>query len=353
MQQTSLENLISEAKRQSQICNACRYCEGFCNVFPAMHQMNLLHDHDMMKLAHMCHNCRGCYYSCQYAEPHEFAVNIPRTFAELRQNSWSHYTPFATLSQWIMKSSFSLIIIIFFILVFFLGLIVVAPPKDDIVNFYDIISHKALISIFMPLFIIPYIFLLIGLMRFWRDIHKGKSFTLMALMRACKNAITMKNLNGGHGQGCYFEANEQYSHSRKYAHHLIAYGFLLCFLSTFSATILHYVFNSPAPYPFFSLPKLFGVPGGLMMVIGCIWMCILKYKAPKDLGHKTHFYGEVAFILLLGSIALTGLGLYFLNDFITLIKPLLIIHLVLVACLFIITPFSKMVHIFYRIIAMM
>ena len=26
----------SEVSRQMQICNACRYCEGFCAVFPAM-----------------------------------------------------------------------------------------------------------------------------------------------------------------------------------------------------------------------------------------------------------------------------------------------------------------------------
>ena len=25
-----------EARRQIEICNACRYCEGFCSVFPAM-----------------------------------------------------------------------------------------------------------------------------------------------------------------------------------------------------------------------------------------------------------------------------------------------------------------------------
>ncbi|MGV3656121.1 MAG: tricarballylate utilization protein TcuB, partial [Noviherbaspirillum sp.] len=25
-----------EVNRQLQICNACRYCEGFCAVFPAM-----------------------------------------------------------------------------------------------------------------------------------------------------------------------------------------------------------------------------------------------------------------------------------------------------------------------------
>ena len=27
---------VGEARRVMEICNACRYCEGFCAVFPAM-----------------------------------------------------------------------------------------------------------------------------------------------------------------------------------------------------------------------------------------------------------------------------------------------------------------------------
>ncbi|MEI7538385.1 MAG: tricarballylate utilization protein TcuB, partial [Comamonadaceae bacterium] len=33
---TSLGVSEAEVARQMQICNACRYCEGFCAVFPAM-----------------------------------------------------------------------------------------------------------------------------------------------------------------------------------------------------------------------------------------------------------------------------------------------------------------------------
>ncbi len=29
-------DLLAEAERQMTICNSCRYCEGFCAVFPAM-----------------------------------------------------------------------------------------------------------------------------------------------------------------------------------------------------------------------------------------------------------------------------------------------------------------------------
>ena len=59
------------------ICNACRYCEGFCAVFPAMELRRTFTDQDLKYLANLCHNCRGCYYACQYAPPHEFNLNVP------------------------------------------------------------------------------------------------------------------------------------------------------------------------------------------------------------------------------------------------------------------------------------
>ena len=33
----------SEVQRQMTICNACRYCEGFCAVFPAMTPVSYTH----------------------------------------------------------------------------------------------------------------------------------------------------------------------------------------------------------------------------------------------------------------------------------------------------------------------
>jgi len=32
----NVEQVVEEARRQVSICNACRYCEGFCAVFPAI-----------------------------------------------------------------------------------------------------------------------------------------------------------------------------------------------------------------------------------------------------------------------------------------------------------------------------
>ena len=44
-----------------QICNACRYCEGFCAVFPAMTRRLEFAKADVNYLANLCHNCGACY----------------------------------------------------------------------------------------------------------------------------------------------------------------------------------------------------------------------------------------------------------------------------------------------------
>jgi len=83
---------LKEAERVMTVCNACRYCEGFCAVFPAMELRRTFSAPDLKYLANLCHNCRGCYYACQYAPPHEFALNVPKTLAELRLETYHEIT---------------------------------------------------------------------------------------------------------------------------------------------------------------------------------------------------------------------------------------------------------------------
>ena len=83
--------LIDEGERAMRICNACRYCEGFCAVFPAMERRLEFEEKDLSYLANLCHDCAECYYSCQYAPPHELALNLPQTLAEIRRESYRKY----------------------------------------------------------------------------------------------------------------------------------------------------------------------------------------------------------------------------------------------------------------------
>ena len=73
------------------VCNACRYCEQYCPVFPAMEQRVTFAKADLAYLANLCHNCGECLYACQYAPPHEFGINVPQTLAEIRLRSYEEY----------------------------------------------------------------------------------------------------------------------------------------------------------------------------------------------------------------------------------------------------------------------
>src|SRR5471032_1690968 len=81
----------AEVTRVMQICNACRYCEGFCAVFPAMTRRLEFQKNDVHLLANLCHNCGACLHACQYAPPHEFAVNVPQAMAKVRVQTYCEY----------------------------------------------------------------------------------------------------------------------------------------------------------------------------------------------------------------------------------------------------------------------
>ncbi len=83
--------LVEQGQWMASVCNACRYCEGFCATFPALERRPSFAEADLAYLANLCHNCGACYYSCQYAPPHEFQLNFPRMMAQLRHASYTKY----------------------------------------------------------------------------------------------------------------------------------------------------------------------------------------------------------------------------------------------------------------------
>ena len=51
-----LDGIFVEASRQLTICNACRYCEGYCAVFPALERLSSLTPGDVTHFADLCHD---------------------------------------------------------------------------------------------------------------------------------------------------------------------------------------------------------------------------------------------------------------------------------------------------------
>src|SRR5438105_4902035 len=80
--------VFGEGEHVMTVCNACRYCEQYCAVFPAMEQRLTFGKADLAYLANLCHNCGECLYACQYAPPHEFGINVPKTLSQIRVASY-------------------------------------------------------------------------------------------------------------------------------------------------------------------------------------------------------------------------------------------------------------------------
>lgn len=341
--------LILEARRQVEICNACRYCEGYCSVFPALHRERVFSEADITHLANLCHNCRGCYYACQYTAPHEFDLNLPQALANVRQDSWKAHawpTGFARLFD-----RNGVVIAALFVLAFGVLFAVAQSLRPDSgVGFYADISHGMMVAIFAPAFLLPLFAMAISLRSYLAGTGGGR-LTWSDVKGALASAGRMKNLEGGHGDGCNFEDDDRFSHARRHFHQAALYGFLLCFASTSSGTVLHYGFGLEAPYGFFSLPKLLGIPGGLILCVGAAGLAWLKTKADPGLGASGAWGGEMAFVLLLFAVSATGLGLYAATGT-AAVSLLLVVHLATVLTFFLLVPYSKMAHGFYRLAAL-
>ena len=102
---------LTEAGRVMTICNSCRYCEGFCAVFPAMELRRTFTSGELKYLANLCHNCRDCYYACQYIPPHEFDLNFPKAMAELRMETYQEFVRPRFLSFLFKKNGLSVFLI--------------------------------------------------------------------------------------------------------------------------------------------------------------------------------------------------------------------------------------------------
>ncbi|WP_163269446.1 tricarballylate utilization 4Fe-4S protein TcuB [Chelativorans alearense] len=340
----------AEARRQIEICNACRYCEGYCSVFPAMTRQKMFSDGDITHLANLCHNCRGCYYACQYTEPHEFALNLPAALAEVRQESWERLVWPAPFSRLFHTHGVAIAgMLVAGISALFA--LIAALPESAGDGFYAHLSHNAMVAVFTPGFLLPLVAVAIGLYRYWRDVGAGP-ITLPDIGNAFASAATLRNLDGGQGQGCNFEREDRYTDLRRWFHQAVLYGFLACFAATSVATLMHYFLDWQAPYGLFTPPKLLGVPGGIALVIGTSGLVWLKMRADPKLGASRVWGGEVAFVLLLGLVAASGLALYAATGTFA-VSSLLALHLGSVLALFLLLPYTKMVHGFFRIAALL
>ena len=346
-----------QVKQALQICNACRYCETFCAVFPAMTKRLEFTQADIHYMANLCHNCGACLHACQYAPPHEFGVNIPQAMAQVRLKTYQQFAVPASFGAIYKKTGIALVsgmTLSFFLLmlagVWLNGTNLFAEYQGD---FYAIFPHNFLAVLFGSVFITAIVLLGLGVAKFWKQTSTiiPEGVAQPDILQASKNVLTLKYLDGGHGKGCN-EEDDRYTQIRRMFHHCTMYGFLLCFLATTVATFYHYFLALEAPYAYSSLPVILGTLGGIGLVVGPLGLLYLNIKRHPLHGDAEQKPMDRGFIFLLLLISVTGLALLAFRDS-SAMALLLIIHLATVMTFFLTIPFGKFAHGFYRSAALL
>lgn len=344
----------AEVERVMGICNACRYCEGFCAVFPAMTRRLEFVQADIHYLANLCHQCGACLPACQYAAPHEFGVNVPQAMAQVRAQTYADYAWPPAFGALYRRNGLTLSLALAGGLAFFLVLAVALqgslwqPVAQG--DFYAVFPHGLMVGLFAPIFLFAVFALAMGVRRFWREVSPGAA-SGEALGEAAGNALRLKYLDGGHGEGCN-EADDAFTLVRRRFHHFTFYGFMLCFAATSVGTLYHYLFGWVAPYGLASLPKLLGITGGVSLWIGTSGLFVLHLRRNPLQADAAQKPMDRGFIALLWLTAFTGLVLMGVRS--TPALPLaLCIHLGAVMALFVTLPYGKFAHGAFRSAALL
>jgi citrate/tricarballylate utilization protein len=350
--------ILDEADRLMTVCNSCRYCEGLCAVFPAMELRRAFSDGDLNYLANLCHACGACYVDCQFSPPHEFNVNVPKTLAVARADSYAAYAWPRALSGAFARNGLVIsLVAALSMAVFILGFVALNDPgvlfgvQTGPGAFYRLMPHNAMAALFGAAFLYALLALAMGVRAFWRDISPpiGGRAEAGSILQAIRDAGELRYLHGG-GVGCYNE-DDKPTDRRKTFHHLTFYGFLLCFAATSVATLYHYLLGREAPYPWWDLPVVLGTLGGIGLVVGPIGLLVAKARRDPALLDEARYGMDVGFIAMLFLTGATGMALLLLRDTAAM-GTLLALHLGAVFALFITLPYGKFVHGLYRVAAL-
>jgi citrate/tricarballylate utilization protein len=351
-------DLVKDGARQMTICNACRYCEGYCAVFPAMEQRRVFTKADLTYLANLCFDCRDCYYACQYAPPHEFGVNIPKLMSGLRAETYREFTWPAMLSGLFNRNALAVSVITVASIIIILALVLLFQGPDVLLathlgegTFYRVVPFIAMTVPPSLIALYGFVIFVVGAVRFWRE-TQGPIAALVdfpAFWRATQDAFGLAYMKGG-GAGCNYPG-ENFSRARMWYHHLTFYGFLLDFAATSIAAFYDHFLGWQAPYPYFSAPVILGTVGGIGLLIGPVGLLYLKWQSDRAPADSIMINMDVAFLVLLFMTSFTGLLLLGFRET-SAMGMLLVIHLGVVAGLFITAPYGKFAHVVYRYAAL-
>jgi len=355
--------LMRHGARVMTVCNACRYCEQYCPVFPAMERRGAFGPADLTYLANLCHNCGECLYACQYAPPHEFGINVPATLTRIRVQSYEDYAWPRFLSVAFRHHN----LLTGCLLAAGLATIMLAAAAigngaslwqpGSSANFYLVVPHAVMVALFGGVSVFVLAALVIGTSRCVRDIRRAHGPALHGTApsahsspgAAWRDVLTLRHLHAT-GSDCV-SREEVRTPWRRWFHHATFYGFALCFASTSVAAVYHGVFGWFAPYAYTSAPVLLGVTGGVGLLIGSAGLFVLDRRRDPALGDAAQRGLDVSFLALLFLSSATGLMLLAARH-LDAMSVLLLVHLGVVLALILTLPYGKFVHGLYRTVAL-
>ena len=345
--------LVDEARRQLDICNACRYCEGYCAVYPALERRVQLSSGDLTQLANLCHDCRACYYACMYAPPHEFALNPPQLLAQIRRESYAELVPLAGL-----RRSFRAPLVVALVTAALLviigatrGLSVLWAGHRLAASPYSVVPYPALLALGIGAVVASALLFGLGARRYFASVgpRPAHSSPWRATARALHAAATLEYLRSAGVECTYPDATE--SPARRRLHQGLVGGVLLTLAATIVAGIEQDLASSPPPYGVVSAPVLLGLVGGAAMLLGGGGLAVLKRRADLAPADAPSQSSDWAFLSALLVLAASGLVTLFAR-----LSPaygaLLALHLAAVFSCFLLAPFTKFAHVVYRFLAL-
>lgn len=350
--------MVAEANRQFTLCNACRYCEGLCSVFPAMEMRTAFEKGDIGYLAHLCHDCRACLDVCPFSAPHEYAIDIPALMSTARVATFEELAVPSALWR-ILTRPWAALAAVGLGIAFYLTVALATGDPSRIVSshperasFYHVIAYLWLVIPAAVVTVTGLAVVATGLVRFSEGSPGGSRRLLLsgrAHIRAGIDALGLKNLRGG-GGGCHYPG-DRVSTIRAWLHHFVFYGFASMFVATISAAFAQEALGNKPPYALLSVPVVLGTVGGVATIAGCLGFIALGLQRRDERKlSDVRTFDRIFTVMLLAATA-TGLLTLAIRST-ELMGPVLIVHLGTVGGLFLTLPYSKLVHGAYRYLAL-
>src|SRR5215203_3578616 len=196
MRRLELVDIVREGEHVMTVCNACRYCEQYCPVFPAMERRLTFTEADLNYLANLCHNCGECLYACQYAPPHEFGINVPKTLAKIRVESYEEYAWPSPLAGAFRRHNLTTgLLLAVAMIAILLGASLTlnggaVRNSGNAADFYAVVPHGVMVGLFGTVFLFVIVALSCGVRRCWRDIGARSGGT-----PAIRDVLTLRHLH--------------------------------------------------------------------------------------------------------------------------------------------------------------